>query len=83
MVMRIVDIPVDKIYVPAAKAKTLDVTKVEPLAEDILENGLQNPVYVRDGKDRFVLQEGLHRLEAVKLLGEETIEAKIVQARKA
>jgi ParB-like chromosome segregation protein Spo0J len=83
MVMRIVDIPVDKVYVPSSKSKTLDLEKVEPLAEDILENGLQNPIYVREGKDRFVLQEGLHRLEAVKLLGEDTIEAKIVQAKKA
>ncbi|NNC38754.1 MAG: ParB N-terminal domain-containing protein [Hyphomonadaceae bacterium] len=81
--MRIVDIPVSKVYVPAAKAKTLESEKLEPLAEDILENGLQNPIYVRVGKDRYVLQEGLHRLEAVKLLGEDTIEAKIVQAKKA
>ena len=83
MVMRVVDIPVEKVYVPAAKAKTLDLAKIEPLAEDILENGLQNPIYVREGKGRYVLQEGLHRLEAVKLLGEDTIEAKIVQAKKA
>jgi len=45
--MRIVDVPIDKIYVPAAKRKTLEVDKVEPLAEDILENGLQSPIYVR------------------------------------
>lgn len=83
MVMRIVDIPVGKVYVPSAKAKTLEKDKLEPLAEDILENGLQNPIYVRVGKDRYVLQEGLHRLEAVKLLGEDTIEAKIIQAKKA
>lgn len=83
MVMRVVDIPVEKVYVPSGKAKTLEREKIEPLAEDILENGLQNPIYVREGKGRFVLQEGLHRLEAVKLLGEATIEAKIVQAKKA
>ena len=83
MVMRIVDIPVEKVYVPAAKGKTLEREKLEPLAEDILENGLQNPIYVREGKGRYVLQEGLHRLEAVKLLGEDTIEAKIIQAKKA
>ena len=83
MVMRIVDIPVEKVYVPSAKAKTLEAEKLDALAEDILENGLQNPIYVRVGKDRYVLQEGLHRLEAIKMLGEETIEAKIVQAKKA
>lgn len=81
--MRIVDVPIDKIYVPAAKRKTLEVEKVEPLAEDILENGLQSPIYVRIGKDRYVLQEGLHRVEAMKLLGETIIDGHIIQARKA
>lgn len=81
--MRIVDVPIDKIYVPAGKRKTLDQDKVEPLAEDILENGLQSPIYVRIGKDRYVLQEGLHRVEAMKLLGESMIDGHIVQAKKA
>ncbi|WP_416878683.1 ParB N-terminal domain-containing protein [Litorimonas sp.] len=81
--MRIVDIPISKIYVPAAKKKTFDESKIEPLAEDILENGLQSPIYVRLGKDRYVLQEGLHRVEAMKLLGETLIDGHIVQARKA
>jgi ParB-like chromosome segregation protein Spo0J len=80
--MRVVDIPIDKIYVPAAKKKTLELEKVEPLAEDILENGQQRPIYVRVGKDRYVLQEGLHRVEAMKLLGETLIEANIVQAQR-
>jgi len=30
--MRVVDIAIDKIYVPAAKKKTLELEKVEPLA---------------------------------------------------
>ena len=80
--MRIVDLAIDKIYVPAAKRKTLDIVKTEALAEDILDNGLRNPIYVRLGQDRYVLQEGLHRIEAMKLLGETIIEAHIVQARK-
>jgi len=67
--MRVVDVPVEQIYIPAAKKSTLDEEKIMPLAEDILENGLQNPIYVREGKGRYVLQEGLHRLEAIKLLG--------------
>lgn len=67
---------------PTARRKTLEPEKIEPLAEDILENGLLKPIYVRLGKDRYVLVEGLHRVEAVKLLGETTIEAKIVQAKK-
>ena len=80
--MRVVDVPIDKIYVPSAKQKTLDEEKVLPLAEDILENGLTTPIYVRLGKDRYVLQEGLHRVEAMKLLGSSTIERHIVQAKK-
>ncbi|WP_409433509.1 ParB N-terminal domain-containing protein [Litorimonas sp. RW-G-Af-16] len=80
--MRVVDVPIAKIYVPSAKRKTLDESKIEPLAEDILENGLQMPIYVRLGKDRYVLQEGLHRVEAMKLLGETVIDGHIVQAKK-
>lgn len=80
--MRVVDIAIEKIYVPSAKKGTLDEEKIMPLAEDILENGLTNPIYVREGKDRYVLQEGLHRLEAMKLLGSTLIEAHIVQAKK-
>ncbi len=80
--MRVVDVPVEQIYIPAAKKSTLDEEKIMPLAEDILENGLQNPIYVREGKGRYVLQEGLHRLEAIKLLGSDTIEGHIVQAKK-
>lgn len=80
--MRIVDVPLDKIYVPAGKRKTLDEDKVTELAEDILENGLQKPIYVRVGKDRYVLQEGLHRVEAMKLLGETLIEGHIVAAQR-
>ncbi len=81
--MRIVDVPLDKIYVTAAKKKTLDEDKVMALAEDILENGQQSPIYVRVGKDRYVLQEGLHRVEAVRLLGSKTIDGHIIQAKKA
>lgn len=80
--MRVIDVPVKDIYVPSAKAKTLDEEKILPLAEDILENGLKSPIYVREGKGRWVLQEGLHRVEALKLLGSEIIQAKVVQAKK-
>jgi len=80
--MRIVDVPLDKIYVPAAKLKTLDEERVIELAEDILENGLQKPIYVRLGKGRYVLQEGLHRVEAAKLLGETIIDGHLVAAQR-
>lgn len=76
------DIPIDQIYVPAPRRKTLKAEKVEQLAEDILENGQSRPIQVRQGKGRFVLIEGYHRLEACISLGEETIEAYLVQGRK-
>lgn len=72
------------IYVPTKLAKTLDTAKAEALAEDILENGLKVPVQLRrdDERNRYVLVAGLHRLEAVRALGEEAIDALIVQAPK-
>ncbi|HXL77936.1 MAG TPA: ParB N-terminal domain-containing protein, partial [Candidatus Eisenbacteria bacterium] len=44
--------------------------------------GLQSPILVRQDGERFVLVEGLHRLEACKQLGEKTIAAYLVQVRK-
>ncbi len=73
---------IENIYVPAKRRSTLDDNKVAILAEDILENGMTTPIQVRQGKGRMVLIEGLHRLEACKALGEETIRAFLVQARK-
>ena len=73
---------IESIYVPAKRRKTLDEARVEALAEDILENGQTTPIQVRQGKERVVLVEGLHRLEACKALGEENIRGFMVQARR-
>lgn len=74
-----------RIYVPVKRAKTLDPAKVEALAEDMLEHGQTTPISVRldkkDGVERYVLVEGLHRLEALKSLGEATVTGFLVQAR--
>lgn len=80
--LRIEDIPVDRIYVPTARRKTLHPETVRLLAEDILENGQKTPIQVRDDGNRYVLVEGLHRLEAVKWLGESTVKAYLVHARR-
>ncbi|MAL78704.1 MAG: chromosome partitioning protein ParB [Sneathiella sp.] len=80
--MRTVIIDTDKIYVPVKMRKELNSTRVEELAEDILDNGQKTPIQVRMGQDRYVLIKGQHRLEAIKSLGEATIEAIIVQARR-
>lgn len=82
--MRTITIPLTEIYVPTKLAKTLDPAKVDTRAEDILESGLNAPVQVRRDEDRkrYVLISGVHRLEAVRALGDDAIEALIVQARK-
>lgn len=70
------------IYVPAARRRTLDRARVEALADDILEHGQTMPIQVRQGEGRYVLIEGLHRLEACRALGEETILCLLVQPRR-
>jgi sulfiredoxin len=70
------------IYVPVKRRATLDPKVVGELAESILANGLQNPILVRRDGERLVLVEGLQRLEACRSLGEKTIFAYLVQARK-
>ena len=70
------------IYVPVKRRMTLNPTVVREIAESILEVGLQSPILVRQDGERFVLVEGLHRLQACKELGEQTIVAFLVQARR-
>jgi sulfiredoxin len=70
------------IYVPVKRRATLDAKVVDAIAESMLEVGQQTPILVRPDGDRFVLVEGLHRLEACKKLGEETIVGYLVQARR-
>ena len=69
------------IYVPVKRRQTLNLKKVEALAESMLVQGQEAPVLVRPDGKRFVLVEGLHRLEACKALGETTVSAYLVQAR--
>lgn len=80
--LRVHKIKIDSIYVPSARRKTLHPETVRTLAEDILENGMTTPIQVRADEARYVLVEGLHRLEAAKWLGETSIDAYLVQARR-
>lgn len=76
--MEDITLKIDEIYVPAKRRGSANPDTVDQLAESIIENGLQVPISVRwDGK-RYVLVTGLHRLEACKALGEETITAIVV-----
>jgi len=72
---------IEQVYVPSARAKTLDQDRVLALANDILENGQKIPIRLRADGERFVLIEGLHRLEALRALGEEFVEGYLVRAR--
>src|SRR6516162_5814871 len=68
-------IPIADIYVPIKRRATLEQKRVNELAASNLDKGLQAPILVRADGARFVLVEGLHRLEAARALGEETMVA--------
>ena len=74
--------PIADIYVPVKRRATLKPETVQEIAQSMLENGQQTPILVRRDGARFVLVEGLHRLEACKALGEEMIFGYLVQAAK-
>jgi sulfiredoxin len=74
--------PIERIYVPAKRRATLDTARMTAIAESMLVSGQTTPILVRADGARFVLIEGLHRLEAAKALGETTIFGFRVDARK-
>jgi sulfiredoxin len=74
-------VAIEDVYVPVKRRQALDPHKVEALAESILAKGQEAPILVRDDGRRFVLVEGLHRLEACRALGGATVSAYLVQAR--
>ena len=80
--LRVQKVKIEDIYVPTARRKLLHPETARALAEDIVENGLKTPIQVRQDGKRFVLVEGQHRLEAMRWLGEEAIDAYLVQARR-
>ena len=82
-VLKAEHLPIEKIYVPVKRRRTLKSEVVRQIAESILEVGQQAPILVRADEGRFVLVEGLHRLEACKALGETTISGFLVSAQEA
>jgi ParB-like chromosome segregation protein Spo0J len=70
------------IYVPIKRRSSLDPRIVQEVAESILQEGQKTPILLRRDGERFVLVEGLHRLEACKMLGETAIHGYLVDARK-
>jgi len=80
--MKTSSVSIANVYVPVKRRATLDAEKVQALAESIIESGQEAPILVRKDGERLVLIEGLHRLEACRHLGEETILAYFVAARR-
>jgi sulfiredoxin len=83
--MKSIPVKLAEIYVPAKFRATLDAAKVAALAEMILvDGGMTTPIQLRrdDKEKRYVLVAGLHRLEAMRSLGETAIAAYIVAARR-
>ena len=72
----------EQIYVPVKLRKELNPKRLEMIAESLLEEERQPPIQVRHDGKRWILVKGLHRLEALKALGEESVEAIVVRARR-
>jgi sulfiredoxin len=70
------------IYVPIKRRAMLEQKRVDEIAASMLDSGQQTPILVRADGARFVLVEGMHRLEAARALGEKTIIGFRVDARK-
>lgn len=70
------------IYVPVKRRATLNPDTVKAIAQSMLEVGQTTPILLRRDGERFVLVHGLHRLEACKALGEDSIFGYLVQAQK-
>lgn len=70
------------IYVPVKRRATLNPETVQAIAQSMLEVGQTTPILVRRDGARLVLVHGLHRLEACKALGEDSIFGYLVQAQK-
>ena len=75
------ELKIEEIYVPVKRRATMNRLTVEALAAAILEEGQKVPIQVRHDGKRFILIEGLHRLEACRALGEDTILGVLVRAR--
>lgn len=73
---------ITNIYVPVKRRTTLKPEIVQEIAQSMLEVGQTTPILVRRDGERLVLVHGLHRLEACKALGEESIYGYLVQAQR-
>ncbi len=82
VLMETKSIAIADVYIPAKRKRTLDQANVDQLAESILEDGLKVPIQVRQDGEKIILVEGLHRLEAMRALGDEVISCIYVGAKR-
>ena len=75
----VVEIPLDRIKV-STRLRATDHDKVTDIAESVEGIGMLHPVTVSQHGDWFHLLSGMHRLEAFRQLGRETIPATIKEA---
>lgn len=73
-------LPLDLIDVPKNRARGFDAASAKALAAIIAAQGLMHPIRVRTNGERYTLVAGLHRLEAHRINGAETIAATLSEA---
>lgn len=75
-------IPVSLVDVSADRLRAVNPDRVEVLSKDIAANGLLQPIGVAENADsgRFTLTFGLHRLEALRALKRDQIDARVTPA---
>ena len=78
--MIILELPLTSIEVGNDRARDLDPVWAEGLAALIDAQGLQHPIRVRAIGETYQLVAGLHRLEAHRLLGRDTVPALLSEA---
>ena len=78
--MEILELPLTSIEVGADRARELDPAWVEGLAGSIREQGLMQPIVVRQIGAGYRLIAGHHRVEAFRLLDRDTIPAMLSDA---
>ena len=78
--MNFIDLPVDRIRVPANRARRYDCRddRVKSLIESIRREGIRRPILVRKDGDAFLLVAGRKRFMAVRFLGHQTIPAEVI-----
>jgi sulfiredoxin len=74
--------PIDNIYVPTTRRKTIKPEHVREIAVSMLAKGRETPHSGAAGRRALRAGRGLHRLEAAKALGETTIIGYLVQTAK-